>query len=152
VRRLLVTANVVLSSPMFVTLMLEELHSSEMSLLTRAPRVTSQKTAFFTRRSVRKMRCASAGSLFCVVHVDVVKPLQIRSSSHVSRLGYCTGTHASLRTCISETPGRRLRPDTGYLIEMDLLAFFFNPIWECLNTVPLIPLRLSACKSHPIRY
>jgi hypothetical protein len=38
VRRLLVTANAVLSSPMLVTLMMETLSSSEMSVLTRATR------------------------------------------------------------------------------------------------------------------
>jgi hypothetical protein len=36
--RLLVTANVVLSSPILVTLMMEAIHSSETSLLTRATR------------------------------------------------------------------------------------------------------------------
>jgi hypothetical protein len=36
VRRLVVTANVVHSSPILVTLMLEELRSSETSVLTRA--------------------------------------------------------------------------------------------------------------------
>jgi hypothetical protein len=38
VRRLIVTANVVPSSPILVTLMMEALRSSEMSLLTRATR------------------------------------------------------------------------------------------------------------------
>jgi hypothetical protein len=38
VRRLLVTANVVPSSPILVTLMMEALSSSEMSVLTRATR------------------------------------------------------------------------------------------------------------------
>jgi hypothetical protein len=38
VRRLLVTANVVLSSPILVTLMKEALSSSETSVLTRATR------------------------------------------------------------------------------------------------------------------
>jgi hypothetical protein len=37
-RRLLVTANVVLSSPILVTLMMEALNSSETSVLTRATR------------------------------------------------------------------------------------------------------------------
>jgi hypothetical protein len=37
-RRLLVTANVVPSSPIFVTLMMEALRSSETSVLTRATR------------------------------------------------------------------------------------------------------------------
>jgi hypothetical protein len=37
-RRLLVTASVVPSSPILVTLMKEALHSSEMSVLTRATR------------------------------------------------------------------------------------------------------------------
>jgi hypothetical protein len=38
VRRLLVTANVVLSSPLFVTLMMEALRSSETPVLTRTTR------------------------------------------------------------------------------------------------------------------
>jgi hypothetical protein len=38
VRRLLVTANVFPSAPILVTLMMEELRSSEMSVLTRATR------------------------------------------------------------------------------------------------------------------
>jgi hypothetical protein len=37
-RRLLVTANFVLSSPILVTLMMEAIHSSETSVLTRATR------------------------------------------------------------------------------------------------------------------
>jgi hypothetical protein len=47
-RRLLVTANVVPSSPIIVTLNMWALSSSETSVLTRATRRTSQKTAFFT--------------------------------------------------------------------------------------------------------
>jgi ABC-type molybdate transport system permease subunit len=45
VRQLLVTASVVPSLPILVTLMKEALNSSEMSVLTRA--TTSQKTPFF---------------------------------------------------------------------------------------------------------
>jgi hypothetical protein len=46
VRRLLVTASVIASSPILVTLM-KALSSSETSVLTRATSVTSQKTQFF---------------------------------------------------------------------------------------------------------
>jgi hypothetical protein len=47
VRRLLVTAEVVASSSILVTLVMEALLSSETLVLTRATRLTSQKTAFF---------------------------------------------------------------------------------------------------------
>jgi hypothetical protein len=47
VRRLLVTANVVHSSPIIVTLMKEALRSSEHRLLQEPHGVTSQKTSFF---------------------------------------------------------------------------------------------------------
>jgi hypothetical protein len=47
VRRLLVTASVVPSSPILVTLMKEALSSSETSVLTRATSVTSQKAPYF---------------------------------------------------------------------------------------------------------
>jgi hypothetical protein len=46
VRRVLVAANVVLSSPILVTLMMEALISFEMSVLLTAAWRTSQKTAF----------------------------------------------------------------------------------------------------------
>jgi hypothetical protein len=46
VRRLLVTANIVPSSPILVTQMMEALISSETSVLTRATRCTSRKTQF----------------------------------------------------------------------------------------------------------
>jgi hypothetical protein len=49
VRRLLVTANVVPSSPILVTLMKEALISSETSVLTRA----TQKTQFFIVTAVK---------------------------------------------------------------------------------------------------
>jgi hypothetical protein len=48
-RQLLVATNVVPSSPILVTLMMEPLSSSETSVLTRATSVTSQKTPFFRR-------------------------------------------------------------------------------------------------------
>jgi hypothetical protein len=46
VRRLLVTAKVVLSSPILVTLMMEALNSSETSVLTRATRRSISEDAF----------------------------------------------------------------------------------------------------------
>jgi hypothetical protein len=47
VRQLLVTANVVPGSPIFVTLLTEAIPSSETSVLTIATLVTSQKTVIF---------------------------------------------------------------------------------------------------------
>jgi hypothetical protein len=47
VRRLLVAANVVPSSPILVILMMEALSYSETSVLTRATRLKSQKAALF---------------------------------------------------------------------------------------------------------
>jgi hypothetical protein len=52
VRRLLVKANVVPSSPILLTLMMEALSSSEMSVLTRTIWCKSQKTAFFILTAV----------------------------------------------------------------------------------------------------
>jgi hypothetical protein len=49
VRRLLVKANDVPSSKIFITLMKEEPHSSETSVLTRATRRNSPKTPFFKK-------------------------------------------------------------------------------------------------------
>jgi hypothetical protein len=46
--RLLVTTNVVPSSPILVTLITEALRSSETSVHTESHGVTSQKTAFFS--------------------------------------------------------------------------------------------------------
>jgi hypothetical protein len=64
-RRLLVTANV-RSSPILVTLMMEVLLCSETSVLTRATRRNTQKTAFFeiyvlslTVKNRRGMKCGS---------------------------------------------------------------------------------------------
>jgi hypothetical protein len=56
--RLLVTANVVSSSPILVTLMKEALSSSETSVLTRATGVTSQKTSFFIVTSLKTSNLA----------------------------------------------------------------------------------------------
>jgi hypothetical protein len=50
VHRLLVTASVVPSSPILVTLMMEALSSSETSVLQESHSVTSQKTPFFKRK------------------------------------------------------------------------------------------------------
>jgi hypothetical protein len=53
VRRLLLVANVVPSSPILVTLMVEALGSSETSILTKPHGVTSQKTTLFIVTAVK---------------------------------------------------------------------------------------------------
>jgi hypothetical protein len=53
IRQLLVTASVVTSSPIFVTLMKEALISSEMSFLQEPYGVTTQKTSFFIVTTVK---------------------------------------------------------------------------------------------------
>jgi hypothetical protein len=53
VRRLLVAASVVPSSPILVTLIKEALGSFETSVLTRPHGVTSQKTTFFIVTAVK---------------------------------------------------------------------------------------------------
>jgi hypothetical protein len=50
------TTNVVPSSPIPVILMMEAIHSSETSGLTKSHGVTSQKTTFFIRDAVRKLK------------------------------------------------------------------------------------------------
>jgi hypothetical protein len=52
-RRLLVTANAVPSSPILVPLIREAIITSETSVLTRAHDVTSQKTQFFIITAVK---------------------------------------------------------------------------------------------------
>jgi hypothetical protein len=52
----LVTAKVVHSSLILVTQMMEVLHSSETSVLTRAHGITSQKIAFFIITAVQKFK------------------------------------------------------------------------------------------------
>jgi hypothetical protein len=55
---LLVTGNVIPSSPSLVTLMIQAIHSSEASVLTREHGVTSQKTVFFNYLlSVKFLKC-----------------------------------------------------------------------------------------------
>jgi hypothetical protein len=53
VLRLLVTANVVHSSPIRVTLMMEVIRASKMLALTKPCGITSQKTAFFLVTAVK---------------------------------------------------------------------------------------------------
>jgi hypothetical protein len=53
---LLLTANVVPSSPILVTLMTEAIPCSETSVLIEAHGVKSQKTAFFTVTAVKSLK------------------------------------------------------------------------------------------------
>jgi hypothetical protein len=62
VRRLVVTANVVPSSPILVTLMMKALGSSETSVLIRGTRSNIQKTAFSMDDVQRHPGCISVTS------------------------------------------------------------------------------------------
>jgi hypothetical protein len=55
VRRLLVTANVVPSSPILVTMKMEELGPPKRRFLQTLHRVTSQKTAFFIVNALKTL-------------------------------------------------------------------------------------------------
>jgi hypothetical protein len=61
-RRLLIAANVVPSSPILVTLIKETVPSSETSALTRSTNVTSQKMAFFNLCT--DLKCFTASEHF----------------------------------------------------------------------------------------
>jgi hypothetical protein len=67
VRRLLVTASVVRSSPILVTLMKEALSSSETSVLTEPHGVTSQKTPFFVNAHVSVCGQCYRGRQFVII-------------------------------------------------------------------------------------
>jgi hypothetical protein len=51
--RLIVNVNDVPNSPILVSMMMEVIHSSEASVVTRATRLSSQKSAFFLVTAVK---------------------------------------------------------------------------------------------------
>jgi hypothetical protein len=57
VRRLLVTANVVPSSPIIVSLMMEALRSSDTSVLTRTTRRNIQEDGIFHSHCRKNLKC-----------------------------------------------------------------------------------------------
>jgi hypothetical protein len=59
VLRLLVSANVILRSPILVTLMMEAIRSSETSVFQEPQGVTSQRTAFFIVTAVKTLNLTS---------------------------------------------------------------------------------------------
>jgi hypothetical protein len=77
VRRLLVTVNVVPSSPIFVTLMMQELSSSETRFLQEPNGVTSQNTAFFIVTAVKTSNLSGHRICF-LLHVYVFDLIQWR--------------------------------------------------------------------------
>jgi hypothetical protein len=78
VRRLLVAACVVSSSPIFVTLMKKAPGSSETSVPTRATRRNTQKTPFFGAYDVGATNCLKLS--FCVVSIVLV----LGANTHVT--------------------------------------------------------------------
>jgi hypothetical protein len=81
---MLVTTNVVPSSPILITLMIV-IRSSETYVLTRVTRVTSQKTAFFlTSAALQGLReTQAAHNIISVLRLDSSQILSISSDRFV---------------------------------------------------------------------